>query len=103
MSTAQTLRKAAVTWPVAHLDEVTVAVVYAYMSDGDCVRNMYSYNQLQMQTFKLLVASALDGGEREPMGSKERIPILDQFYDDHLSMAEFIKLVERHHGIGINK
>ena len=100
MSTAQTLRDAAVS---GDMERVHWGALSLFLEAFEWNASKADTGGIQHCTFMLIVACALDGGEREPMGSKERIPILDQFYDDHLSMAEFIKLVERHHGIGINK
>ena len=95
MSIANDLRKAATTWPLDY------TFIEGRVLDGflGIMQSQYGVSEIDFRTFMLLVASALDGGEREPMSNKTAIGLIDARWSE----MDLVRFVERHHGIGINK
>lgn len=61
MSTAQTLRDAAVTWPLPYLSDEESQVIFSFFAPHE---RMIFLNSTEGRTFLLFVACALDGGDR---------------------------------------
>jgi hypothetical protein len=92
-STAQTLRDAAVTWPMPRLDFTERCAMYDFHPFLGDDSNQY-------RTFMLLIACALDGGPREPMPISE-MENLVQTSSPLPRMSDVVRAVERYHGIGV--
>ena len=95
MSIANDIRKAATTWPLDY------EVIEGRVLDGflGIMQSQYDVSEIDFRIFMLLVASALDGAERKPMSNKTAVA----FCYASWSERDLIRLVERHHGIGVKK
>ena len=93
MSTAQTIREAAVTWPMPPLSQLDRHILLCH---GKIFEQFYSTDRYR--TFMLIVAASFDGGERVPMSSTELVRLLDDYEDCPYQAA---RAVEQHHGIGV--
>ena len=96
MSTAQTIRDAAVTWPMPHLNRLDNQIVQDH---GYTIEQFYQTDTYRV--FLLIVAASLDGGERLPMKWKDGYYINGRLrlHGDELNLL--IRWVEQHHGIGV--
>lgn len=97
MSTAQTLREAAVTWPMPELNETEWHAVRLLLGPYEFI---FQTGGTEHRLFMLLVAASLDGGERVPMSNIQQFLFaMDYLNDGH----GLVRAVERYHGIGVSK
>ena len=95
MSTAQTIRDAALTWPMPYLSDEESRVLWVF-----CGLYGVDWDSTESRTFMLIAAASLDGGERLPMSNIQQFRFaMDYLNDGH----GLVRAVERHHGIGVGK
>ena len=99
MSTAQTIREAAVTWPMPYLSDEESDVLWAFCG----LRNPVDWGEDRYRTYMLIVAASLDGGERVPMNLKAHYIVDGRIKLHGKELNALIQYVEQHHGIGVSK
>ena len=99
MSTAQTIREAAVTWPMPELSYEESQTFFGFL--GLC-KSAFA-DDAHMRTYMLILAASLDGGERLPMSDACHDQLVAKWWDDDFSVSSIIRRVEEHHGIGASK
>ena len=96
MSTAQTIRDAAVTWPMPYLSDAASMMLAAM---GTSQRVLFNHDT-HFRTYMLIVAASLDGGERLPINKMQKFRFAMDYLHDGYGL---ILAVEQHHGIGVSK
>lgn len=62
MTAAQSIRQAALSWPLEFLENEELDIVWLYCGPGEYATFEHLMNELQSRIFMLLVAEELDGG-----------------------------------------
>jgi len=99
MSIAQSIREAALSWPLGFLGDVESDIIWAFMTESETEETLRrGYEHVHGRTFALIVAEALS--EDIPRGDLMRAALILQFFTDEPDSKRLADVLRRLAGEG---